>query len=223
MYYIVYRTTNNINNKYYIGCHKTKNLNDGYIGSGKLLKRAIEKYGKENFIREILYLCKNSDEMFEKEKQIVNEEIVQDKNSYNVKIGGEANYYFINHNHLNHKKNQHLIHGERCKNDDEYRKKFVQKMTIINKKNGLKLKGKAPPNKNMKIIYNPTTKLAKYVLKNDLEKYLNSGWIRGRTGKKMRERIYVYNDLLKECKYISLHKLSEYLNAGWLEGKKNFN
>ncbi len=222
MYFIIYRTINNINNKYYIGCHKTKKLDDGYIGSGKLLQLAIKKYGKENFTREILYLCKDSKEMFEKEREIVNEEVVKDKNSYNVKIGGEANYYFINHNHLNHKNNQHLIHGEKCKNDIEYRKQFIQKMTIINKKNGLKLKGKTPSNKNMKIIYNPETHLTKYVSKNDIETYLNNGWIKGRTGKETRQRIYVYNDLLKQCKYISLHKLSEYLSSGWFEGKKNF-
>lgn len=54
MYYI-YRITNNINGKTYIGQHKYKKLNDYYMGSGKILKQAYKKYGKKNFTKEILY------------------------------------------------------------------------------------------------------------------------------------------------------------------------
>jgi hypothetical protein len=44
MHYIIYKTTNNINGKYYIGQHITDNLDDGYIGSGRRLKIARKKY-----------------------------------------------------------------------------------------------------------------------------------------------------------------------------------
>ena len=52
-----------INNKIYIGCHKTKDKNDGYFGSGKYLKNAIKKYGIENFKKEVLHYCSSMDEM----------------------------------------------------------------------------------------------------------------------------------------------------------------
>ena len=50
-YFILYKTTNLINGKSYIGIHKTNNLNDGYLGSGFAITEAIEKYGKDNFKR----------------------------------------------------------------------------------------------------------------------------------------------------------------------------
>ena len=58
----IYKTTCLINNKIYIGKHEGRE-DDGYIGSGKLLQRAVKKYGKENFCREILRRCKTLHEL----------------------------------------------------------------------------------------------------------------------------------------------------------------
>ena len=52
MHYIIYKITNQINGKYYIGRHATKDVNDSYMGSGIGIKNAIAKYGVENFINE---------------------------------------------------------------------------------------------------------------------------------------------------------------------------
>lgn len=65
MCFIIYKTTNLLNGKIYVGQHYTS-ADDGYLGSGKILKSAINKYGKENFIRETLEYC-NSDDIDKKE------------------------------------------------------------------------------------------------------------------------------------------------------------
>lgn len=87
-FYIVYKTTNLINGNIYVGVHIAKKLNDGYFGSGKCLYRAIRKYGKEFFKREILFLCKNKETMYEIEKIIVNSEFIKKRDNYNSCVGG---------------------------------------------------------------------------------------------------------------------------------------
>lgn len=66
-HFIVYKTTNVVNDKIYIGQHCTENIDDNYIGSGLVLLKAIDKYGKNSFKREILEKCNSFDEMNEKE------------------------------------------------------------------------------------------------------------------------------------------------------------
>jgi len=89
-FYIIYETTNLINGKKYRGIHKTSNINDGYIGSGYAFLNAVKKYGRGNFKREILEFCNSYNELIEKEKIYVDEKWVDDKNTYNIKTGGQS-------------------------------------------------------------------------------------------------------------------------------------
>jgi len=97
MFYTIYKITNKINDKIYIGKHVTKNLEDGYMGSGKLIKRAIKKYGPDNFIKEILFICENEADMNNKEKDLVS----IGEHSYNLCLGGQGGFNYINSNNLN--------------------------------------------------------------------------------------------------------------------------
>ena len=62
-FYGIYKITNLLNGKMYIGKHKTSDIDDGYMGSGKIIKRAIKKYGVDNFRKEWLMFCEDEEEM----------------------------------------------------------------------------------------------------------------------------------------------------------------
>lgn len=87
-YGFIYLTTNLISEKKYIGMHKGV-ASDNYLGSGKLLIRAIKKYGKENFSREILAYAKDKEELGKLEKHYIElYNATLNSNFYNIHPGG---------------------------------------------------------------------------------------------------------------------------------------
>ena len=106
--YIVYKTTNKINNKIYVGVHRTNvDIDDGYIGCGlynsensiKQFKKykfhnAVKKYGVSNFIRETLFEFEDTESgkklAYKKEAEIVNREFLKRSDVYNTCLGGKV-------------------------------------------------------------------------------------------------------------------------------------
>ncbi|PCJ96790.1 MAG: hypothetical protein COA52_00865 [Hyphomicrobiales bacterium] len=91
-YNFVYKVTNLVNGKIYIGKRSTNDLNDGYLGSGLLIKKAILKYGKENFKREIISFHDTSENALKEEEKIVDEEFIRHKRNYNLCVGGKGTW-----------------------------------------------------------------------------------------------------------------------------------
>ena len=88
----IYQIINIVNNKMYIGCHTTDNLDDGYMGSGKYLQRAIKKYGLDNFKKVILNYYDTVEEMFAAEKAIITPEFIKEDGNYNLAVGGKGGH-----------------------------------------------------------------------------------------------------------------------------------
>lgn len=86
--WIVYKVTNKINNRFYIGVNKVRSdnmLNEAYLGSGPLINKAIKKYGRSNFIKEIIEIFDAEEQAYTYEEKIVNPD---NPLSYNLKGGG---------------------------------------------------------------------------------------------------------------------------------------
>ena len=90
-YNYVYKITNLLNNKIYIGKHSTDDINDGYMGSGTLLKRSLKKYGIENFKKEYLAFCDTEDKLNFFERFYIKKYNSNNSNiGYNLTYGGDG-------------------------------------------------------------------------------------------------------------------------------------
>lgn len=144
MYYIIYKTTNTINNNIYSGKHKTENLEDGYVGSGLSLRAAIKKHGIENFKKEILHIFDTEEEMNAKEAELVSEEFVARRDTYNIAVGGQGGSFFKGRKHTPESKRKisearskrgnqglvgetHPLYGKRGKDNPNFGKKHSEK------------------------------------------------------------------------------------------------
>jgi group I intron endonuclease len=128
-YHFIYKTTNLINGKFYVGMHSTNDLNDGYLGSGNRLRRSIRRNGKDNFKLEILEFLPDRTSLSLREKELINEDLLKDPMCMNLKLGGFGG--FVNDVHRDRfieasKKN--LIKGpnkiKQLRLDSEWVKKF---------------------------------------------------------------------------------------------------
>lgn len=89
MIHYIYKITNKVNGKGYVGKHSTTDINDGYFGSGIALKRAISKYGYDNFHKDILCYCKSEKDLNEMEVYKIEKHGTY-RDGYNLTRGGEG-------------------------------------------------------------------------------------------------------------------------------------
>jgi hypothetical protein len=86
--FLIYKITNLLNGKIYVGAHITNNIYDKYMGSSKHLLKDIREYGKQNFLKEILFVFDNKKDMIKKESEIVDKNFCFREDTYNRMIGG---------------------------------------------------------------------------------------------------------------------------------------
>lgn len=234
-FYTVYKITNLINNKIYIGAHKTSDLEDGYMGSGLLIIKSIEKYGLDNFKKEYISIFDNAEDMFNMESELVNEEFIDREDTYNIKQGGNGGFDYINANKLwdtenrrisclkNLEKAYHynLVHGFDKYKNKQHTEETKKKMSKDRKG---KYTGKDNPMFNKKAIKKDGVSIVVNNL--DLEQYLSDGWIIGQIQNKpdiskeknpMFGKCWVTNGNITKC--ISKDELEIYIHNGYSKGR----
>jgi hypothetical protein len=182
------------------------------MGSGKYLKLAQEKYGIENFNKEILFVFDNPHSMYAKEAEIVNEEFISEQNTYNLKIGGFGgfdyinsigkNIYGMNGKTLNVKNNferGRKIQAEKRKTDPSYAKMINEKISNALKGRPGTFKGKTHSVETKNKIGEKTSIYQKGV------------------GNSQYGTRWIHSLKLEVSKKI---KKSEFLPEGWVEGRK---
>lgn len=98
---VIYETINLVNGRRYIG--KDIHNDPTYLGSGKIFKQAIIKYGRHNFKKIILEVCDNEDHLNIREKFWIKKMNAQaSKIYYNIGEGGIGGDNFT-HNPDKHK------------------------------------------------------------------------------------------------------------------------
>ena len=204
-YHYIYKTTCNVTGRYYIGMHSTDNLNDGYMGSGKRLWFSLKYHGKENHTKEILEFLPSRALLKEREKELVNKELLSDGLCMNLKEGGDGG--FLNEEHMMKcSKAGNLAFKEKLEHDKEFFKKRSEKYsdlikkthssgkikynTFEGKQHSIETKqkmsesskgmGVGESNSQYGTCWITKDGVNKKIKKEDLEIYLNEGWVKGR-------------------------------------------
>ena len=211
-HYIIYQITNLLNDKIYVGKHITEDLNDDYMGSGKLLWAAYRKYGMENFKKEILHDFDNEDEMNKKEAEIVNESFCSRNDTYNIVTGGGgglSNVVFYANKVLQNK----------LKTDSEFKQRFSKSCARGRSASSTEMKARyragsvkaGKKSKGKVYLFNDSLCRCVRVMKDCVEDYLRDGWSYGR---KCYAKTYM-RDLDGHRHSIPNEEVQSHLDLGW--------
>lgn len=205
-YHIVYQTTNNVNGKIYVGCHSTDIIEDRYIGSGLLLKRAIAMHGCNNFVRKVLFIFNNPVEMFAKEKELVNEEFLTRSDVYNIMLGGNGG---LNKGIIGQKRLYHPI----------TKKRIVAHKSAVDKllSKGYMLKSGWGTHTGRTYIHKDG--VAKSVLLENLQEMLNNGWSKGMLESPTSNKIWIYHNEQDRYSLCDPAEIKIMLTNGWIKKK----
>ena len=202
----IYKTTNLINKKIYIGQHTADKFDTNYLGSGLLITKAINEYGKANFKAELLCWCDSSTELNEKEKYYIKLFNSTDKTiGYNISNGGQDGCFTGQH----HTEEDRLKIGQASKdriwiyNTDTKKRLFIKKDLYDNYDRNV------------------------WVLGHNLNSFANkTATEMAEIGKKISEnkkgKYYFTNKLTGECRFIAKEQIEEFVNNGFWYGNRDF-
>ena len=211
MFGYIYETTNLVNGKKYRGKRESKTFILDYYGSGKRLKKAIIKYGRENFDVRIIEKCDNREQLNEREKYWINDlrNNYPPEMIYNIADGGIGGWYYDRNNskcfgkgskHTEITKNKMKEHHwSRTGKYDPHTRVYTKEQIDTFKSNHWSKLGYSVWNKGIKI---PKEKLTDY--------QKNFGPI-------CKGTIWIHNE--NHNKRIKPEDLSLYISRGWVRGR----
>mgnify|MGYP001220285271 CR=1 FL=1 len=182
-YYTIYKTTCQPTGKIYIGQHTTSKIDDRYIGSGKIIKNAIKKYGRHNFTKDILEVCDTLEIQNIREEYWI--QLFDSRNpeiGYNIDTGGYlgprsdlARKNISNANKSADKRNKISVtlmnHVVKDITRDKIRESILPTMTPERKQFQ---RNNMLGRKKMRCI---ETGKCSHIRADDIQHYINNGWI----------------------------------------------
>lgn len=214
--FYVYKIANLLNGNFYIGVHKTSNLEDGYMGSGKRICAAIKKHGIENFSKDILFMCSSEEEMYMKEKELVTLELVNCKECYNIVTGGYGGWNHVDQKEARKNTNKVLLE----KYGEDYQS-ILGKMgakVCKEKQVGIFNPSFNNPFKNRDIQQLGNTPEARAKASITVKKTFNE--IKHQQGEKNSQFGSCWITKEGQNKKIKKDALDQWLNDGWSKGRK---
>ena len=212
-YHYIYETICLISHKFYIGMHSTDNLQDGYCGSGKYLWNSINKHGKDKHVTKILEFLPDRKSLKNREKELINEELLNNQYCMNLASGGEG--------------------GVGCFTKEQLRKgaeKANERMDWLRKNNPEWVKKRSEKHsKTVKEKYKTGELTASYFydwngkkLKQSHKDKIGKANSVQQKGKRNSQygTCWICNLKLGKVKKIKKEELHIYLNQGWVRGKK---
>lgn len=199
-YGYIYETTNLLNDRKYVG-QKKGLFNRSYLGSGFLLKRAVDKYGKSSFEVKVIAMADDKAKLDELERSYIAEyRRIFGDTLYNMADGGTGGDTWSGH-------------------PREEKLKSMLSRYWVGKKHSVESKEKL---KDLMWMNNPATKACSRIRPVDVQNRLREGWIEGRTHfnpvtNKGSKRIY--NKLTKEEKFVAVDDIGQHTADGWTLGR----
>jgi predicted GIY-YIG superfamily endonuclease len=197
-WHFVYRTTNKINGKYYIGVHSTWKLDDGYLGSGSRLRNAIKKHGIENFTLEVIQFFDIREDALAKEKELVTTNTLSDPNCMNLRTGGDGGWGPC------HKARRDWLR----QNDPKWKKRYAEICSRINKE-------RLANNPNDPWFFDWSGKKHKPETIEKMKQHDRSGSKNSQFGKVWIHRLEPFESIR-----INRDEIDGYLSEGWSIGRK---
>ena len=237
-YFYLYKITNKHTGSQYIGVHETYNLDDGYMGSGTVISRAIRKYGRDSFEKSILEFFNSREDMYRRESEIVTEEFVKKHDVMNIAVGGSGGSILQNqkpftgpHSKLTKQKLSRASKGKVA--SDETRQKissnnFARKDPVAQKEHAIRA-GKARWSSSEHTSHIEETKKK---ISESLKRWNETNVYSDDTKRKMSEsqkrrrereknlstgKMWIYHPTERICKMISC---KDDIPLGWVKGRK---